>query len=98
MPKEARVTLDGNEYVIPALNLGQLEDIAKVITATGAGTSGGLEILRIALRRATPKPDFETFAPTFTQIGDVVKSVLELSGLQEPDKNPPGPQPETPKV
>ena len=88
MAREAKCTLDGVEYTVPALNIGQLQEVAASI-ASGAASTGGFEVIKIALRRASPKADLEQIAPTMDEIGAFVKSVLNLSGLQKPDENPP---------
>lgn len=88
MAREAKVTLDGVDYTVPALNIGQLQEVSAVITG-GAAAVGGFDILKIALRRATPKADLETIAPTMDEVGAFVQEVLKLSGLQKPDANPP---------
>jgi hypothetical protein len=88
MARTAKVTLDETEFSVPALNIGQLERVSAVISA-GRGSSGAFEILKIALERAAPKPDFEALAPTLDEVAAAVKAVLVLSGLQKPDENPP---------
>ena len=95
MPKEAKVTLDGTEYTIPALNIGQLEDVSAIFGEAAPSSKSGIAILRIAMQRAEPKPDMEKLAPTFAEVGEVVQAVLKLSGLQQPDANP---QPEAAKA
>lgn len=86
MSRQLKATLDGSEYTIPALNIDQLESVATIIT--GPARAAGLDILKVAMKRATPAPEWETFAPTFDEIGAVVQKVMEMSGLQS-SANPP---------
>lgn len=96
MTRSVKVTLDGIEFEVPAMNVGQLEDVAETTAGATVGNVG-LKILRIAMRRSTPKPDFETLAPTVDECGNAVRAIMELSGLQKPDANPPGtPKADTP--
>ena len=88
MAKEAKVTLDGTEFTVPALNIGRLERVSAVIS-NGAGSNGAFEILKIALEKASPAPDLDTLAPTLDEVAAAVKAILVLSGLQKPDENPP---------
>ena len=80
MKKIAVVTLDEREYTIPALNLDQLQECSQFIGGPDP-TSRGFDILKIALRRAAPQPDFETFAPTLDEIGNAIALILQMSGL-----------------
>ena len=87
MAREATITLDGTEFVVPALNIAQLQEVAEIINAGNAATSG-FSILKIAMRRATPSPDFEILGPTLDEIATAVEKMLKLSGLQKPDSDP----------
>jgi hypothetical protein len=86
MARDVMVTLDGQNYQVPALNIEQMEDVAEVLQ--GPPQKAGFSVLKIAMRRANPKPDFSNMSPTFDEIGNAVKCILELSGLQQPDANP----------
>jgi hypothetical protein len=97
MRREISIVLDGETYRVPALNIGQLQEVGQILSSAsnGAATSGSFEVLKVALRRVDPKPDLETLCPTYDEVGAAVRSILAMSGLQKPDENPPQPQPET---
>jgi hypothetical protein len=80
--KQLKVTINEVEYTIPALNVGQLESVAEIISGPPSNTAG-LYILKVALKRAQPSPDMETFSPSFEQIGKIVQDVLAMSGLEQ---------------
>lgn len=88
MSKSVKITLGEISFDVPALNIGQLQDVSEVISKATSGAAG-FDIIKIALKRADPKPDYETLAPTIDEIGAGVQAVLKLSGLQKPDGNPP---------
>ena len=87
MAKEAKITLDGVEYTVPALNIGQLEEVSEAFD--GPRTKIPFSVVRIALARATPKADFDAMSPTMDEIGSAVQAILETAGLQKSDANPP---------
>lgn len=88
--KTTVVTLDETDFTIPALNLDQLERAGIAVTELGAQRAP-FAILRIAMERAEPKMvDPEDFAPSPDQIGAAITKIMVLSGLQQPDQNPPG--------
>ena len=94
---EIKIGLGGTEYTVPALNLGQLERVS--VLAIEGSVGSGFAMLKIALERALPKPDFEQMAPTIDEVGNAVQAILKLSGLQKPDANPPvAASPEPPKA
>lgn len=88
MSKSLKVTLDEIEFEIPALNLGQLQEVSEAIQNKSQATLG-LSILKIALQRAKPTPNLEDLSPTLAECGTVVEQIMTLSGLQKPDANPP---------
>lgn len=88
MPREIKVTLGETEFTVPALNIAQLQDISEIIAAGVPTTSAGFTILKVAMKRATPAPDWDSLGPTLDEISDAVQTILKLSGLQKPDANP----------
>lgn len=82
MPKTVTVTLAGTEYLVPKMNVGQLEEMTD-----SRGRS--FDILRIALRRAEPKvADVNAIEADPAEISAAVKAILECAGLRErPEKN-----------
>jgi len=89
MAKEATITLDGVSYVVPALNIGQLEDLT--VAFDGAKARIPFEILRIALARVEPQVDLRNLTPTMDEVGTAVQAILETAGLQKNQGNPPTP-------
>lgn len=86
MAKDATIVIDGTSYTIPKLNIGQLEEVAEAFD--GSRTKIPFLILKIAMRRATPKVDFDTLSPSMDEIGDAVQAILQTAGLQKSDANP----------
>ena len=87
MPRSVKIGIDGIEFEVPALNIDQLQRVARAIQA--GGSDSGFDVLRIALERATPKPDLQSLAPDILTMGKQVREILTMSGLQQPDANPP---------
>ena len=84
MARSVTVQLDGIPFVVPALNIAQLQDVAEAISGTAPAITG-FGILKIAMRRATPAPDWDTLAPGLDEIGEAVQAILKMSGLQKPE-------------
>lgn len=83
MPKTCTVLLDETTFVIPALNLDQLERVGE-LTETAGRARSMFGILRIALERAEPKMvDAATFSPTPDQIRGAIIEIMKMSGLEE---------------
>lgn len=88
MSKDAAIILDGVTYMVPPLNIGQLEDVSEAFEGPRT-TKIPFAILRIALSRATPKADLDAICPTMDEIAEAVRMILLGAGLQKPDANPP---------
>ena len=90
--KTATITLAGEKYVVPALNVGQIERFMDVI-GNGTGAARGrlaMALLRIAVERAEPQIEaFDNLEPSLPEIQAAGEVISELSGLQKPDANPP---------
>ena len=87
MARTAKITLDGAEYVVHALNIDQLERASEAFNAPS--TSVAFKVLRIAMERAEPKPNgsLESIEPTFEEINEAFRVIAELSGIKT--ENPP---------
>ena len=86
MGKTTTVRMNDIDYTFHALNVRELIEVTQIFSEGAA--SAAPKIFRIALRRAEPKienvDDYEPCA----DIGDVVKRVLEISGLRTEPLNP----------
>lgn len=90
MPREVKVSLGGTDYVVKALNIAQLEEMADLISGPITQTVG-IKILMLALKRATPQLseiNMEEFAPELPEIATAVEAILALSGLKKPEDPP----------
>lgn len=79
MARTAEITLDGQSYTIPALNVGQLERVL--------GAAAGFDVLRIALERATPPLTAEqlnAIEPTMAEVNGAITAIMVLSGMEQP--------------
>jgi len=87
MAKVVNITLDGQDFVVPALNIGQLESL----TAAFEGPKSAIpfSVLRIAMARSTPQTDIANMTPTMDEVSAAVHAILETAGLQKADANPP---------
>ena len=83
MARTATITLDDKQYVIHALNMKELEEVAEIIGNGNANQFGvGRKILAVAMRRAEPKPeDFDTIEPLAEELSAATSALLQLSGL-----------------
>lgn len=91
MPKSVTVTLAGVEYVVPKLNVGQIEEIVM-----NRGKGRPFDALRVALLRAEPKvADLDAIEADPAEIAAAVGAVLELAGIERKDaeKNADSPAP-----
>lgn len=77
------VHLGDHHYTIPALNIGQLEQVTDALL--GPPTKAAFAILKVALQRASPTPDLATLAPQRDQVALAVREILALSGF-EPER------------
>ncbi len=81
--RTAKITLDGEEFVIHAFKIGELEQLTEIFSSKASGTSMSLMVLRLALLRAEPPvTDFDNMEPTLDEIAAASKAVLELAGLK----------------
>ena len=87
MAREAKCTLDGVEYTVPALNIGQLEQVTEAFD--GPRTKIPFAVLRIAMHRASPKIDLANASPSMDELATAVQAILETAGLQKGEANPP---------
>lgn len=94
--KTVTVTLDDTDYVVPKLNIGQLERVTDVLGSARPGYT----ILRIALERASPAiADVGAMEPGQDEISKAVREIMLLSGFDldsSKDKPKNGDAPATP--
>lgn len=90
MAKTAQITLDGTTYTVPAPNIGQLEEITEIFEGPRSKIPFG--VLRITMKRADPKIDFDVASPSIDEVATAVQVILKLAGLEKADANPPQPQ------
>lgn len=92
MAKTAEITLGDATYTVRSFTLEELEEVTDLIQMadTPAKTNKlPFSFLKIALRRAEPKPEGSIEA-TVTQVRAANKVLLELAGLKgEDDGDPP---------
>jgi hypothetical protein len=92
MPKQTTVTLADIQYVVPAFNMNQLEEVGLLIQADGGQNyATAYKILRVALRRATPPLDDKAsgeIQPTVNEVREANEKILEMSGLATAKENP----------
>lgn len=82
--KTVTVTLGGDAYEVPRLNIGQLEEVSDLLSQDVSDGRRSLAILRIALRRATPKvDDVGEIEMDLNDMSAAVLAVLELAGLKQ---------------
>jgi len=89
MAKSIKVTLGDQEYEIQRLNIAQLEEVQEAFQ--GPPVKAPFTVLRVALKRATPKAFLDEIAPDLDQMKNAVEEILKLSGLatEKKDANPP---------
>src|SRR5437764_1064134 len=87
MKKE--ITLGDSKYMVPRLNIGQLERVTELFSAGGSKVA--FAILRIALERAEPAvPDVGVIEATTEEVRLGMRAILVMSGLSDENKEPPG--------
>lgn len=75
------VTLGGVRYVVPKLNVGQIEEI------TERGRTGRpFDVLRLAFARVEPKVDVNTIEADADEIGAAIRAIMAFSGFNRPDE------------
>ncbi len=79
MVRTTTIKLDGVEYAVPALNIGQLERLSDAFELPAGRIA--YAVLRVALERAEPKVDMEQVAPSVDEIREAFQAVAELSGF-----------------
>lgn len=92
MEKEAKITLDGTEYTVRRLNVGQLveimpafEDIGRAAIEGKTGPSTfqvGVRMLAIAMRRNHPDVKIADLDATPEELKAAIEKVSVLSGLK----------------
>lgn len=82
MPRTVTVTLDGKDYEVPRLNIGQLEEVTEAF-ATKRPAAAAYAVLGIAMKRASPPLDgfFDDIEPTVEEIRIATEAVLAHSGF-----------------
>lgn len=99
--RTAQVVLGGTEYTVHAFNIGELEQVAAIVSNDGApNSSRSFAILKLALLRAEPKiADVDAVEPdSLDQVFEASRIIMDLAGLKAPE-NPPTPAgAETPAV
>lgn len=80
MSKTTVIKLGGNDYVVPQLNIGQLERVTDIFSV--GGHRAGFRVLRIACERASPAiANFDEVEATTDEVAAAVAGVLQMSGL-----------------
>jgi len=88
--KTAVITLEGEQYTVHALNVGQIERFMDELDGSKPRGKIAMTMLRMAMERAEPKVEnFDDLEPTLPEITAAGEIIAELSGLQKPDANPP---------
>lgn len=94
MAKTIKITLGDDEYEVPRLNIGQIEDLMDVQAEAAAGSSASTGDIRpiyqrakkisiIVLRRATPKiEDFDALECSHIDLRVATDAVLAFSGMK----------------
>lgn len=93
-----KIKLGGQEYDVPMLNIGQIEEMSEIENL--APLKRTLGTIRIALKRATPKVDeFTEIETTAEEIGIAFGRIMIAAGLAKepgeaegPNGSPPGPK------
>lgn len=77
------VSLDGVEYTVKALNIGQLEKVTDLFTSPKTSQIP-FGILRIALETAEPRVlDVNLLTPKLEEVTIAVTAILEMSGMEQ---------------
>lgn len=86
------VTLAGDDYQVPKMNLGQLEEVTVAFDLPAARRP--FAILKIAMLRAEPKiTDIGGIEAGNDEIATAVRTILANSGFKAADPNPASPAP-----
>ena len=93
MAKTAKINLGGQEYTVHAFNIGELEQVASIISnEVIQASSRSFAILKLALLRAEPKvSDVDAIEPeSLNEVIEASKTVMGLAGLADKaTANPP---------
>jgi hypothetical protein len=89
MGKTVTVTLDGADYNVPKLNLGQLERASEALVQQPKERLP-FEVLRIAFERVVPVTIVSDLEPDAGELQTAVTQILALSGLRKKDPVPDG--------
>ena len=91
MARTATIVLDGTNYEVHALNIGEIEQVQDAMD--GPSKKVAFLILRLALKRATPpiadQDRFVMLEPTSDEIREAVQAIMKLSGMEEKQSAPP---------
>jgi hypothetical protein len=91
-----KITLGGQEFDVPKMNIGQLEEVTVAFDLPAARRP--FSILKIAMKRSVPAiPDIGAIEASNEEIADTVRAVLANSGFTAA-KVDNGPNPPAPKV
>lgn len=93
--RTAKIMLGGQEYVVHAFNIGELEQMAAIFASDIVpNTSRSFAILKLALLRAEPKvADVDAIEPdNLDEVIAASKVIMELAGLKA-SENPPAEAP-----
>lgn len=90
-----KVTLGGQEYDVPKMNVGQLEEVTVAFDHPAARRP--FAILKIAMRRSVPaSPNINDIEADNEEIAFAVRAVLKNSGFKTEKEGEPSPNPEAP--
>jgi hypothetical protein len=83
MPKNVTISLGGVDYVVPQMNIGQIEDLSEISSdASLPNFKRGRMISEVILRRAVPAiPSVRDLECTAEELRAATDTVLEMSGM-----------------
>ncbi len=95
MAKTTSVTLGGDIYEVPYLNIGQLEEASELIEQTKAGglpkSRLPFSVVRLAFTRVEPAVTFADLAPRADEVLEAAQKILIAAGLsRDPAEAPQG--------
>lgn len=98
MTKRTEIVQVGDmKLTLHCCTLGELERIQDLFTEHAQVPAKiPFAVMRIALERAEPLQDFDTFECNSDEMSDIVVKYLTLAGLRQPGGNPPVAAPAVP--